>query len=188
MEEKEKKKAEENKIEEETQEEAEPKENNQELTEEEIESLFKELSQDLEAKPDRRLRLLFHSGTHPKLSIHILIMLGINLLTLSSIIGITNYGQINNIALYLLGISLFTIIEVFMKLMVFLFLRKAYIFSLGTINLLYLIPLFYFVIVKWGNITFIKTSHFIFVFAFFLILRFVVSYYIKSITYKNRRL
>lgn len=168
------------------------KEEKKQLTDEERE-VIKELEEELisllkddEDNQNKSLRLFFNIGLHPNFLIHSLLVILINGLTLSAVIGLTGWGNINNIGYYLGSIIIFSILESFLKVLVFKFIPKILIKSFGSINLMYLAPLFYLVIGLIGKVSFTRFWEGIFVFIFFLVLRLFFSHYVKKISYGGR--
>lgn len=169
----------------------EKKEENQELTEDEKKAL-KKLEEELlsfyeqeKKKKENPLVFYFNIGLHKNFFIHILLMYFSNLLALSTVIGLIGFGTINNPALYLLGILLFTLLETGFKVFFFKYMSKHVIKSFGAMNLLYLIPLYYISIVWIGNVSFSNLAEHITIFSTFFVLRLFIRHYIKKISFRR---
>lgn len=150
--------------------------------EEELMSLLK----DNDMNKNKSLRMFFNIGLHPNFLIHSLLVILINGLTLSAVMGLTGWGVINDIGFYLGSIVIFSILESFIKVLVFKLIPNILIRSLGMINLIYLAPLFYLVIGLIGKVSFAQFWQGIIVFVFFLILRNFFTHYVKKISYGGR--
>ncbi len=165
-------------------------EKKEEFTEEDLkdleQQLKKMLEEDQEIQKKRRLVLFFHYALHDNFSWHILLQWLVNLFVLSAVIGISGYIKINQFGQYLLSIMLFTFAEILLKLIVIKFLPKIVVNSFGLFHLIYTVPLFYGLIVLFGNVTFQFYYQIFLVMAFFFLLRLAVSYYIKLIFFGRR--
>lgn len=163
----------------------------EDLTEEELKQLSDQLRKlvqtDKDLKKRRSQALFFHYALHPKFGIHVSVQWLINFFVLSAVIGLTNYGVINNFYLYILGVSLFTILEIFIKLFLFKFLQKVVIKSYNSIHVFYIVPILYLSIELLGSVSFNLFYERLIVLLSFLALRFFASYYIKLIFYSRRK-
>ncbi len=168
--------------------------NEEELTEEEKEAL-KDLEEELvkmldkeQLEKDKNLfRLLFGYALHKNFLIHSLLMILVNIFTLSAIIGLTTLGSINNYIYYFLSIILFTFVEINLRLVIYRFFPRSIFKSLGMVNLIYLIPTYYLLIVFLGKVDFKELWHSIIVLLGFIVLRIFITYYIKVFTYRRKR-
>lgn len=168
--------------------------NEEELTEEEKEAL-KDLEEELvkmldkeQLEKDKNLfRLLFGYALHKNFLIHSLLMIFVNIFTLSAIIGLTTLGSINNYIYYFLSIILFTFVEINLRLVIYRFFPRSIFKSLGMVNLIYLIPTYYLLIVFLGKVDFKELWHSIIVLLGFIVLRIFITYYIKVFTYRRKR-
>lgn len=166
----------------------------EDLTEEEKQAL-KELEEELvkmlekeQLEQDKKLfRLLFGYALHKSFIIHSLLMLVVNIVTLSAIIGLTNLGSLESVTYYFLSIILFTFVEINIRLLIYRFFPRSIFKSLGTVNLIYLIPFYYFLIVYLGKIDFKFYWHSIIVLSGFIVLRIFITYYIKVFNYRRKR-
>ena len=165
---------------------------NRELTDEErkaIEELEEELISLLEKDEDHKkksLRLFFNLGLHPNFLIHSLLIILINGLTLSAVMGLIGMGNINDLGYYLGSIIIFSILESFIKILVLRFIPRILITSFGLINIIYLTPLFYLVINVIGKVSFDTFWESIIIFLSFLVLRLFFTHYVKKISYGGR--
>lgn len=162
----------------------------EELTEEQIKELndkLKNLIQtDKELKKRRSKALFFNYALHPKFGLHILLQWLINIFVLSAVIGLTNFGVVNNTYFYFLGVTAFTFVEILLKLLLFKIFQKPVIKSYGLIHLIYVIPLLYLNIELLGKISFAFLYQRLIILVSFLVLRLFASYYIKLIFYSRR--
>lgn len=166
----------------------------EDLTEEQKEAL-KELEEELvkmlekqQLEDDRKtFRLLFSYGLHNNFIIHSLLMLVVNIVGITTIIGLTNLGIIVNLPYYFLSIILFTVVEINIRLLIYRFFPKALLRSIGTINLIYIIPLFYLTIVYLGEIHFNEIWHSIIVLLGFIVIRIFITYYIKAFNSRRKK-
>lgn len=153
-----------------------------------LDELEKELIEALEQETkniDNPLVIFFNMSLHKNFFFHTILMLLTNILSLMAIIGITGFGEVTNIAYFFIGIILFTVIEMIFKISILSFFSNVVIKSFGAINLFYLIPLYYFIVVKIGKINFTYFWHNIIVCISFLILRLFITYYIKKISFRR---
>ncbi len=163
------------------------------LTEEEkkaVEELEAQLRKMIEKdeiyQRQRRIGLLFSPGLHHNFFIHNILIILINTIVLSSVIGLTTFGNVNHLVMYFLGVLLFTFFELYIKLIVFKFLSGLINKSLGLLSLVYVTPLFYLSIVYIGQVTFDKIYQGVVVFILFVLIRFILSYYIRTFFYSRR--
>ncbi len=165
------------------------KEDKEKLTEEEkeaLENLVKQLEEDTKVIKRRRLILMFSYGLHPNFFVHALLMLIVNLLVLSTSIGILHLGVVTDLLLYLLGVVLFTFVEISIKIFLARLLGQRVIYSVGFVDL-FLVFIFYVTFVITEAIRFSHAWEIVIIAVCFLIIRFFVSYYIKKFVYNRRR-
>ena len=161
------------------------------LTEEEkkaVEELEAQLRKMIEKdeiyQRQKRIGLLFSPGLHHNFFIHNILIILINTIVLSSVIP--NPFNVNHLVMYFLGVLLFTFFELYIKLIVFKFLSGLINKSLGLLSLVYVTPLFYLSIVYIGQVTFDKIYQGVVVFILFVLIRFILSYYIRTFFYSRR--
>lgn len=163
----------------------------EDLSEEEIKELNEQLKkivqQDKELQKRRTQALFFHYAIHPKFGIHVIIQWLINIFVLSAAIGLTQAGYVSNLYLYLLGVTLFTFVEMFIKILFFKYLQKIVIASFNSIHLVYILPILYVSIELVGKVTFAFVYQRFIVALIFILLRAVASYYIKLIVFSRRK-
>ncbi len=172
----------------------EKKNDNNNLTEEErkrVEELEKKLKEMLDEdeiyQKQAKFRALFSYALHPNFLIHNFLMLLVNFLTLSAVMGLTTLGKTPDLVKYLLGVFMFTFFEIYIKLLILKFIPNLVKRSLGLIHLVYLIPLFYFCVVFLGSIEFNQTYQMVIVVLLFFLSRFILNYYIKMFFFVTRR-
>lgn len=148
------------------------------------EDLLNELEEEI--RKISRFHLFFSYKLHPNLGIHVLLMFLINTILFGVIQGITTMGVVDNLLTYILSVSLFTMLEIIIKVMALFILPKIRFESVGIIDLVIIVPLVYvsFILVK--GITFASVWHLVGFMILFLALRFIVMYYIK-LYFMNRR-
>lgn len=164
------------------------KKDKQNLTEEEkkaLEELKKALENDPEIIKQRRLALMFSYGLHPNFFIHVLLMLFVNIIVMSSILGIPNFGVVNDPWLYLLCAVLFTFLELSIKMLITRLLQARQLYSVGIVDVL-LIPLFYLSFVYPKAILFDHVWKIIIFVVLFYSVKFIITYYIKKYVYRRR--
>ncbi|NMA05314.1 MAG: hypothetical protein GX931_02955 [Acholeplasmataceae bacterium] len=164
------------------------KEDKEKLTPEEkeaLEELRKKLEQDPKIIKRRKLILMFSYGLHPNFFIHALLMLVVNILVLSTSLGILHLGVVKDLWLYFLGVVLFTFVEISIKIFLARLLGQRVIYSVGFVDL-FLAFLFYVIFVSTEIIKFMHAWEIVIVAFFFLIIRFFVSYYLKKFVYRRR--
>lgn len=162
----------------------EEKKTEEELTEELNEELNSFLEEEREKNKNPWL-LYFNVGLHKNYYIHLLLMILVNMFCLSAVIGLIGYGMLEDIVLYLFSVILFTLLEMIFKLLTFRYLTKIVVKSFGAINLVYLIPLYYFTICFLGKVSFGGFFKYILIFVSFLLIRLFVMHYIKRISFRG---
>lgn len=163
------------------------KKDNRKLTEEEkkaLEALKEALDNDPEIIRQRRIVLMFSYGLHPNFLIHVVLMLLINLVVMSSILGIPNFGVVKDPWLYVMCVVLFTFIELSIKMLITRLLQAKRLYSVGLVDLI-LIPIFYLTLVLPKAILFDHVWKIVIFVVGFLVIRFFVSYYIKKYFYRR---
>ena len=169
----------------------EKKKEKRKLTPEEKETL-KELEEELiaaleedEDVNDNPLLVFFNMSLHKNFFIHTLLFLITNILSLMAVIGITGLGKVTNMGYFFAGIVLFSFVEMILKITFVSFFTKIVVKSFGLVNLLYITPIYYFIVVVLGKIEFVYFWHNIIIFVSFLILRLFLTYYIKKINFRR---
>ncbi len=142
----------------------------------EIERLIKE-----EVAKQNKLYLFFKYGLHANFSLHVIFTIIVNLVLISAIQGITNFAFINDYLMYFLTILFFSFLEIFVKLLITKLMHTYNFYSLGLVDFITVILLFYLTIILPKGMRFNYLWQLIVFVSIFLILRFVVSYYIKTI-------
>lgn len=148
------------------------------------EELLKEMEEEI--RKISRFHLFFSYKLHPTLLIHVVLMLLINTLLFGVIQGITNMGVVDNLLAYILSVTLFTMLEIIIKVVSLFMLPKIRFESVGIIDFIIIVPLVYvsFILVK--GIMFSSVWRLVGFMILFLTLRFFVMYYIK-LYFMNRR-
>lgn len=157
------------------------------LTEEEkqaLEKLKERLENDPEIARQRRLILMFSYGLHPNFFIHVLLMIFVNLMVISAILGIPNFGVVNDALLYLICVVLFTFVELSIKILITRLLQKRNLYSVGLTDIL-LIPVFYLTFVLPKAILFSHAWQIVIFVVGYLIIKFFITYYIKKFFYRR---
>lgn len=136
-------------------------------------------------KARKELIKMFGFILHPNFGIYGLIMLIINMLTAALIIGFSNLiSPIIEVTIigFLLGILLYTLIELTIKLLLLRFLLKQVIYSLGSIFYILYVGIFYLVSIIVPNPGFVfPTTENLFVFVvIFIIVRMAFSTLIRK--------
>ncbi len=165
------------------------KEDKEKLTKEEkeaLEEIVKKMEEDPKVIKRRRLILMFSYGLHPNFFVHALLMLIVNIIVLSTSLGLLHLGVVKDVWLYLLGVVLFTFVEISIKIFLARLLGQRVIYSVGFVDL-FLVFLFYVIFVPTDAIKFTHAWEIVIVAIFFLIIRFFVSYYIKKYVYRRRK-
>lgn len=163
------------------------------LTEEEKkeieEALKKKLVAALEKDPEyqkrRNIAMMFSYGLHPNFLIHIILLLGLNFVTVASALGVLPFIVINNPLSLSLGVVLFTFIELSIKMLITRLLQRKHMYSVGLVDLIVLIPLFYFCLVYPKAIVIQHVWELIVCLLLFLILRFFAAYYIRKFFFRR---
>ncbi|MGI6360304.1 MAG: hypothetical protein ACOX02_04640 [Acholeplasmatales bacterium] len=164
------------------------KEDKEKLTPEEkeaLEEIVKKLDEDPKVIKRRRLVLMLSYGLHPNFFIHALLMLIVNLVVLSTSVGILQFGVVNDLLLYFLGVVLFTFVEISIKIFLARLLGQRVIYSVGFVDL-FLVFIFYLTFILTEAIKFSHAWEIVIIVLCFLIIRFFVSYYIKKYVYGRR--
>lgn len=148
------------------------------------EELLKEMEEEI--RKISRFHLFFSYKLHPTLLIHVVLMFLINTLLFGVIQGITNMGVVDNLLAYILSVTLFTMLEIIIKVVSLFMLPKIRFESVGIIDFIIIVPLVYvsFILVK--GIMFSSVWRLVGFMILFLTLRFFVMYYIK-LYFMNRR-
>ena len=158
------------------------------LTEEEQKAL-EELKQALENDPEfirrRRIALMFSYGLHHHFLVHILLMLIVNILLISALLGIPHFGVVHDPWLYLLCAVLFTFVELSIKMIITRLLQVRQLYSVGLVDVL-MIPAFYMSFVYPKAIVFDHVWQIISFVVLFYVIKFVTTYYIKKYFYRRR--
>ncbi|CCV63710.1 Membrane protein of unknown function [Alteracholeplasma palmae J233] len=158
-----------------------------ELTQEEIEELLNTLK-DKNANNTGTI-LNFGLLLHPKMTVHLIVTWIINLLVFAVVSGILN--QISptiyfNLTSYLLGVSLFTLIEFVFKIIFLKFFLRIVLMSFGMILYVIQVACFYLVDLVVPNFDF-YTIEGVFIFTIcFSIVRLIISRYIRKYRILNR--
>ena len=161
------------------------KEDKDKLTPEEkeaLEELVKKLEEDPKVIKRRRLILMLSYGLHPNFFVHALLMLIVNILVLSTAIGIIQFGVVKDLLLYFLCVVLFTFVEISIKILLARLLGQRVIYSVGFVDL-FLVFIFYVTFIITEAIMFKHAWEIVIVVLVFLLIRFFVSYYIKKYVY-----
>lgn len=148
------------------------------------EELLKEMEEEI--RKISRFHLFFSYKLHPTLLIHVVLMFLINTLLFGVIQGITNMGVVDNLLAYILSVTLFTMLEIIIKVVSLFMLPKIRFESVGIIDFIIIVPIVYvsFILVK--GIMFSSVWRLVGFMILFLTLRFFVMYYIK-LYFMNRR-
>lgn len=148
------------------------------------EELLKEMEEEI--RKISRFHLFFSYKLHPTLLVHVVLMFLINTLLFGVIQGITNMGVVDNLLAYILSVTLFTMLEIIIKVVSLFMLPKIRFESVGIIDFIIIVPLVYvsFILVK--GIMFSSVWRLVGFMILFLTLRFFVMYYIK-LYFMNRR-
>lgn len=149
---------------------------------EQIEKIIKE-----EMAKQNKLYIFFKYGIHPNFSLHVIITLLINIVLISAIQGLTNFGFIADYPIYFLTLALFSFFEIFVKLLVTKLMHTYNLYSLGSVDFITVILLFYLTIILPKGMRFNFLWQLVLFVSIFLILRFIVSYYFKMIFYNPKK-
>lgn len=155
-------------------------------TEEELMKLLEELKKN-QKKKSKKLSLAFGFLLHKNYLIHLALSYGVNLVLFAVIIGLTtgiNQPLLDiNLPGFFLGITLFTLVENFIKILMFRYFLRFMILSLGLFSLLLQIIVLVIIDYYTYGFTFSGVTEII-VFAFiFSIFRLIAAIYLRRILY-----
>lgn len=158
------------------------------LTDEELKAILEELKS---RKRNKDIPLTLGFLLHRNYLAHILLSFGLNYLLSAVVIGLASgikqpLMEITIIG-FLLGITLLTLIENFVKILLFKYALRIMIFSIGLLSVFVQIIILYVIDLLLGpSFSFYAVEH-IFVFAFlFSIFRVTISSYIRKRIYQER--
>ncbi|MBU1143299.1 MAG: hypothetical protein KKH92_06610 [Firmicutes bacterium] len=164
-----------------------PKDPNK-LTEEELIQLLEELKK---RKKSKRVSVTLGFMLHKNYVIHMILSLSVNLLISAVVFGLAiGIGQPfvdMNVLGYILAIILLTLAENFIKILMFKYLARAMIFSMGLLNVMAQIIILFLI-----DMLLIEGFHFIsienlIIFAFiFSLFRLVISIYLRKWIYSEK--
>ncbi len=149
---------------------------------EEMEKLIKE-----ELAKQQKLVIFFKYGLHPNFSLHILFTILINLVLISSIQGLTNFALITDYVIYGLTILFFSFTEIFGKLLINKLMHTFNLYSLGLVDFIIVMLLFYLTIILPKGMRFNHLWQLIIFVSIFLILRAILSFYLKMIFHNPKK-
>ena len=151
------------------------------------EELYKAMENDETFQKRKRFALMFSYGLSSNLLTHILLSLVVNIVIFSVVLGITQLGLIQDHFIYLLCIILFTFVEISIKITLRKLVPGLLIRSLGIVDLIIEVLLFYTIFELLEGIVF-NHAYKLFVYVLlFSILRFIVSYHIRKFFYNKKR-
>lgn len=154
----------------------------------EEEKLKEELKKLLEKELKKDSKYAFFQyGLHPNFLIHVLLTIILNIVMFSAIQGLTDFGIINDYGFYMIGLLAFSIAEIFAKILITKLLKEFNFYSVGLIDFGIILLLFFTVMVLPKIMLFERIWHLVIYLVSFIILRLVVSFYIKSYFYKIRK-
>lgn len=156
------------------------------FSEEDIEELIKELQEKNHQKKGNIIALTFM--LHPKFAIHMVLSLIINTLVFAVVSGLSsgfNESLINvKIPGFLFAVVLLTLIENFIKILLYRYATRMMVLSFGTLPLLILILLLYFIdVIIVEGFQFISIGRLIAFSVIFSLLRLGMALYSKRIFY-----
>ncbi len=149
---------------------------------EEIEKVLKE-----EIEKQNKLYLFFKYGMHPNFSLHILLTVIINIVLISAIQGLTNFAIISDYIFYFGTLVLFSFSEIFVKILVTKLMHTYNYYSLGLVDFMMVLLLFYLTIILLKGMRFNYLWQLVIFVTIFIILRFIVGYYLKQLFHKPKK-
>ncbi|HKL61413.1 MAG TPA: hypothetical protein VJY66_03415 [Acholeplasma sp.] len=157
-------------------------------TDEELEAELKALIETL-SKESKKSKLLSVAsfGLHKNFGLNILLMYLVNLLLFMVTSGLTKLLVVDDPLGFFVGVLLFTLLEITIKMMVLRFLLKYVLQSFGLILVLISVLLIYISVDLTSGLYFIGVFDLIGFSILFLVLRFMVNYYIKKHQITKRR-
>ena len=154
------------------------------LTEEELLQLLEELKK---RKKSKRVSVTLGFMLHKNYVIHMILSLSVNLLIASVVfglgIGIKQPFVSMNVLGFLLAIILLTLVENFVKILMFKYLARAMIFSMGLLNVMAQIAIDMVLIEGFHFLNIENLIIFAFVFSAF---RLVISIYLRKWIYREK--
>jgi len=157
---------------------------NQEDIEKELHDLIEQLKH--QQKKDKLLSVTTY-GLHKNFGLNVLLMYLVNLLLFMVTTGLTSLLKVSEVPGFFIGVLLFTLLEIIVKMMVFRYFLKYVLQSFGLLLLVLSVVLMYASVSVTPGLTFIKVTDLIGFSIVFLGLRFMLTYYVKMHQFKLRK-
>ncbi len=159
------------------------------LSEEEIKAILEELKK--QKKASKTLSVTLGFMLHKNYLVHMLLSLGINLLIFAVVLGLAigiDWPVVDmTLTGFILAVLMLTLIENFVKILLFKYFTRIMIFSMGLLSVMVQIIILYAIdLILVEGFHFIGLEH-LMVFAFvFSILRLIISVYLRKFLYNER--